>query len=99
MSDSVSEFQIHHSRLGTCHRCYLFLFFAAQRFASYTLIGPFSTNTILNVIPAGQDSPVFIKPNDTSDLGMEQVLVQRVLSTDSVDVTEYGLVALQKSDD
>ena len=65
----------------------------------YTLIGPFSTNTILNVIPAGQDSPVFIKPNDTSDLGMEQVLVQRVLSTDSVDVTEYGLVALQKSDD
>ena len=65
----------------------------------YTLIGPFSTNTILNVIPAGQDSPVFIKPNDTSDLGMEQVLVQRVLATDSVDVTEYGLVALQKSDD
>jgi len=65
----------------------------------YTLIGPFDTNTILNVIPAGQDSPVFIKPNDTSDLGMEQVLVQRVLDTDSVSVDEYGLVALQKSDD
>ena len=65
----------------------------------YTLIGPFDTNTILNVIPGGQDDPVFIKPNDTSDLGMEQVLVQRVLDTGSVSVDEYGLVALQKSDD
>jgi hypothetical protein len=64
----------------------------------YTLIGPFDTNTILNVIPGGQDSPVFIKPNDTSDLGMEQVLVQRVLDTGSTSVDEYGLVALQPSD-
>jgi hypothetical protein len=64
----------------------------------YTLIGPFSTSTILNVIPAGQNSSVFIKPNDTADLGLEQILVQRVLETGSVDVTEYGLVALQPSD-
>ncbi len=64
----------------------------------YTLIGPFDTNTILNVIPAGQDSPVFIKPNDTSDLGMEQILVQRVLDTDTASLDEYGLVALQPSD-
>lgn len=64
----------------------------------YTLIGPFDTNTILNVIPGGQDSPVFIKPNDTSDLGMEQILVQRVLDTGSASVDEYGLVALQPSD-
>ncbi len=64
----------------------------------YTLIGPFDTNTILNVIPGGQDSPVFIKPNDTSDLGMEQVLVQRVLDTGSTSVDESGLVALQPSD-
>ena len=28
----------------------------------YTLMGPFQTNTVLNVIPGGQDSPVFIKP-------------------------------------
>lgn len=64
----------------------------------YTLIGPFDTNTILNIIPGGQDSPVFIKPNDTSDLGMEQILVQRVLDTGSTSVDEYGLVALQPSD-
>ena len=41
---------------------------------------------------------MFIKPNDTSDLGMEQVLVQRVLDTGSTSVDEYGLVALQPSD-
>ena len=64
----------------------------------YTLIAPFDTNTILNVIPGGQNSPVFIKPNDTSDLGMEQVLVQRVLDTGSASLDEYGLVALQPSD-
>jgi len=64
----------------------------------YTLIGPFDTNTILKVIPGGQDSPVFIKPNDTSDLGLEHILVQRVFDTDSVSVDEYGLVALQPSD-
>ena len=65
----------------------------------YTLMGPFQTNTVLNVIPGGQDSPVFIKPDASGNFGMEQVLVQRVLDTDTINIAKFGFVALQQSDD
>ena len=65
----------------------------------YCLLGPFATSTILNVIPAGQSDPVFIKPNDSLDsTAISSLKVQRVLSTGSVNVDEYGLVGLEVED-
>ena len=54
---------------------------------------------MLNVIPAGQDSPVFIKPDAAGNFSTEQILVQRVLDTDTINIAKFGFVALQQSDD
>jgi hypothetical protein len=61
----------------------------------YGLVGPFDTNTIVHCILAGQVDSVYIKPNDTSDLGLENMKIQRVLSTGTVSLDEYGLVAIE----
>lgn len=61
----------------------------------YGLVGPFDTNTIVHCILAGQTDSVFIKPNDTSDLGLENLKIQRVLNTGTVSLDEYGLVAVE----
>jgi hypothetical protein len=61
----------------------------------YGLVGPFATNTIINCIPAGQEDPVFIKPNDTSDLSLENMRIQRVFNTGTVNLDAYGLVAIE----
>jgi hypothetical protein len=61
----------------------------------YGLLGPFSTSTIIHCILAGQTDSVFIKPNDTSDLGLENIRIQRVLSTGTVSLDQYGLVAVE----
>lgn len=61
----------------------------------YGLVGPFDSNTIVHCILAGQTDSVFIKPNDTSDLGLENLKIQRVLNTGTVSLDEYGLVAVE----
>lgn len=61
----------------------------------YGLLGPFATNTVINCIPSGQTDSVFIKPNDTSDLTLENLKIQRVLQTGTVGLAEYGLVAVE----
>jgi hypothetical protein len=61
----------------------------------YGLVGPFNTNTIVHCILAGQTDSVYIKPNDTSDLGLENLKIQRVLSTGTISLDEYGLVAVE----
>jgi hypothetical protein len=61
----------------------------------YGLVGPFDTNTIVHCVLAGQTESVFIKPNDTSDLGLENLKIQRVLSTGTISLDEYGLVAVE----
>ena len=65
----------------------------------YTLEGPFQTNTVLHVIPAGQDTPVFIKPDAAGNFSTEKILVQRVLDTGTINIAKFGFVALQQSDD
>jgi hypothetical protein len=61
----------------------------------YGLIGPFATSTIIKCIPAGQIDPVFIKPNDTSDLSLENMRLQRIFSTGTSNLDEYGLIAIE----
>jgi len=61
----------------------------------YGLLGPFATSTVVKCILAGQEDPVFIKPNDTSDLTMENIKIQRVFDTGSTNVDEFGLIAVE----
>ncbi len=61
----------------------------------YGLLGPFGTNTVVKCVLAGQTDAVFIKPNDTSDLTMENIKIQRVFETGSTNVDEFGLIAVE----
>ena len=67
----------------------------------YGLVGPIYneqpyryTNTLSNYTQ-GQEDPVFIKPNDTSDLSLENMRIQRVFNTGTVNLDAYGLVAIE----